>query len=153
MCLKRFNDYPVTNTLTYRRISIKTTREIMNKEFNISNDGNLLVSTDQSLLNLELITDFLTHTYWGKEMRPVQIIKAIKNSFCFGLYDDHNQVGFARVITDHVSLAWLADVFVLPDRQRKGYGQFLMNKILQHPQTNRRKTMEVGDKRCTCILF
>jgi N-acetylglutamate synthase-like GNAT family acetyltransferase len=95
---------------------------------------------------MELITDFLTKTYWGKDMQPVQIRKAIKNSICFGLYDNHIQVGFARVVTDQTFFAWLADVFILPDCQGKGYGQFLMTKILNHPQLTDVKRWRLATK-------
>ena len=99
------------------------------------------VSTDKSLLNLELIHSFLTQSYWSKGIPKDTVKKAIDNSFCFGLYHQSEsldktpkQIGFARTITDHTTFAYLADVFVLPEHQGKGLGQFMMNEIMNHPE-------------------
>ena len=93
----------------------------------------MIVSSEKSRINMSMVVNFLSQTYWAKDLQREQIEKSINNSSCFGLYQDEVQIGFARVITDYVTLAWLADVFILPDHQKKGYGQFLINAILNDP--------------------
>lgn len=94
---------------------------------------NLQISTDQSLLDIDLIINFLHQTYWAKNHTAEEIKKSIKNCLCFGLYDNGKQIGFARVLTDYTFSAWLADVFILNTFQQTGYGQFLIKSILDHP--------------------
>ena len=106
----------------------------MSRKNNPSGKIDLVISSDQSLLNMQLIIDFICQTYWGKDLQPEQIRKSIENSLCFGLYANQNQIGFARVITDYTFFAWLADVFILPSHHREGYGEFLMNNILNYEQ-------------------
>lgn len=99
-------------------------------------DDNLIVSTDKGLLDKKAIIAYLQKTYWGKDHSEKQILKSIEHSFCFGLYLDNNQAGFARVVTDFTYSAWVADVFILDHLQGKGYGQILMNAIFTHPELN-----------------
>lgn len=90
------------------------------------------ISTDKSLLDKRLIIDFLHSTHWAKNFTDKRILKSIDNSLCFGLYENANQVGFARVVTDFTYTAWIADVFIISEKQGKGYGSILMNSILSH---------------------
>lgn len=93
-----------------------------------------LVSTDKRKLNIELIHDFLSHSYWSSGI-PVKTVKnSIRNSLCFGVYLKNKQIGFARVITDFTSFGYLADVFVIEPFRGKGYSKLLMNAILKHPK-------------------
>jgi GNAT superfamily N-acetyltransferase len=93
----------------------------------------LIISTNQDKLDLPLVINFLLNSYWGKERREQDIKQSIKNSLCFGLYSNDCQIGFARVVTDYTFIAWLFDVFILPENQRNGLGAFLMNGILNYP--------------------
>jgi len=97
--------------------------------------GDYLISTDRSRLDLELIHDFLSQTaYWavGRQREVVQ--RSIENSLSFGIYKGNNQVGFARVVTDYATFAWVADVFVLPEHRGRGLSKWLMEVILSHPE-------------------
>jgi hypothetical protein len=83
------------------------------------------VSTDKSLLEIEMIHDFLSNrSYWAKGRSRETVEKSIAGSLCFGLFDPGNkQVGFARVVTDYAMFAWLLDVFILEDFRGKGLGK------------------------------
>jgi GNAT superfamily N-acetyltransferase len=90
------------------------------------------VSTDKLLLDTRLIIDFLHGTHWAKDFSDKRILKSIEHSLCFGVYENKQQVGFARVVTDYTYSAWIADVFIVVEKQRQGYGHILMNAILTH---------------------
>jgi GNAT superfamily N-acetyltransferase len=94
-----------------------------------------LITTDRSHLDVAFIHNFLsTQTYWavGRSVEVVQC--SIANSFCFGVYKGGEQIGFARVVTDFATFAWLADVFVIPEHRGRGLAKWLMEVILAHPQ-------------------
>lgn len=94
-----------------------------------------LISTDQQRLDIEFIHQFLsTATYWATG-RPFEVVsRSIENSLAFGLYHGESQVGFARVITDYATFAWLADVFVLESHRGQGLGKWLTEIIISHPE-------------------
>jgi GNAT superfamily N-acetyltransferase len=96
--------------------------------------GDYLISTDRSRLNVELIHGFLSTTYWaiGRSRDVVQ--RSIDNSLPFGIYKGNDLVGFARVVTDYATFAWIADVFVLPEHRGQGLSKWLMEVILSHPE-------------------
>ena len=84
------------------------------------------ISTDKSLLDLELIHHFLQDAYWSKNI-PIDIVeKSIENSVCFGVYNAAEQVGFARVVTDYATFAYLGDVFILEPFQGLGLAKWLI---------------------------
>ncbi len=91
------------------------------------------ISTDKSLLDTEVIHSFLSGSYWAKG-RPLSIIKkSIENSLCFGVYLDNKQIGFARVVTDYATFAYIADVFILKEHRGKGISKKLVSAILDNP--------------------
>ena len=97
--------------------------------------GDYLISTDRSRLDVELIHDFLSRTsYWasGRTLEVVQ--RSIENSLAFGVYKENHQVGFARVVTDYATFAWVADVFVLTEHRGRGLSKWLMEVMLSHPR-------------------
>ena len=95
----------------------------------------LIVSIDTSKLDLEFITHYLSNdSYWAKGRSKERILTSIKNSFCFGIYLDNQQIGFARVVTDFSVFAWVMDVFILPTHQGNGYGTILMDTIINHSE-------------------
>lgn len=114
-----------------------------------SRRANFLISTDQALLDLEVIHGFLTNCYWAKGIRRDLVARSIEHSLCFGIYDDTGeespippeagrsgvprQVGFARVVTDFATVAYLGDVFVLESHRGRGLGKWLLESIMQHP--------------------
>jgi N-acetylglutamate synthase-like GNAT family acetyltransferase len=97
--------------------------------------GEFLISTDRSRLDLNVIHGFLTHSsYWAKGIPREIVARSIEHSLCFGVYDgSRTQVGFARVISDFATYAYIADVFVLESHRGHGLGKSLMEFIVQHP--------------------
>jgi GNAT superfamily N-acetyltransferase len=91
------------------------------------------ISTDRSKLDREAIHRFLAGSYWAKGIPREIVDRSIENALCFGLYDDGRQVGFARVITDFATFAYLADVYVLESHRGRGLATWLMESILAHP--------------------
>lgn len=96
--------------------------------------ANILVSTDKSKLDVKLIYDFLTKSYWAKGRTQEQVQTTIDNSLCFGIYLDDTQIGFARVMTDGVVFAYLMDVFILEEYRNKGFSKILLQEIFNHPK-------------------
>jgi len=98
----------------------------------VKND--LIISTDKTKLDVPFIHDYLSNeSYWAKNI-PVDVVKkSIEGSFCFGLYDKEKQVGFARVITDHATFGYLADVFIIEEYRGKGLSKWLMTEIMKYP--------------------
>lgn len=95
----------------------------------------ICLSTDKSKLDVEKIHDYIANqSYWGKGRSLSQMQSAIDNSMCFGLYQGDEQIGFARVITDTVSVAYLLDVLVFEQYQGQGYGKQLIDAVLNHKQ-------------------
>jgi GNAT superfamily N-acetyltransferase len=100
---------------------------------------NYFISTDPALLDVPVILRFLTEeSYWGRERTEDMMRRAITNSaLCFGLYQKmltgSVQMGFARVISDLTTFAYLSDVFVLSEHRGKGLGKWLINTICEHP--------------------
>jgi GNAT superfamily N-acetyltransferase len=92
-----------------------------------------LVSTDPGRLNLGVIHSFLKGSYWARGV-PLEVVeRSLENSLCFGLYRGEEQVGFARIVTDRATFAYLADVFVLEGYRGRGLGKWLMEIVLSHP--------------------
>jgi len=94
-----------------------------------------VISTDRSRLNIALIHDFLSKTsYWAIDRARDVVERSIDNSLSFGVYKGNDQVGFARVVTDYATFAWIADVFVLPEHRGQGLSKWLMDVMLSHSQ-------------------
>src|SRR5579859_4367753 len=96
--------------------------------------GEFVVSTDRARLDVTLIHQFLTGSYWSQGISRELVEGSLENSLCFGIFHNSEQVGFARVITDRATFAYLADVFVLEAHRRRGLAKFLMECINNHPQ-------------------
>jgi N-acetylglutamate synthase-like GNAT family acetyltransferase len=92
-----------------------------------------LVSTDFSKLDIELIYDFLTKSYWAKGISKETVTRSIKNSLPFGVYEGDRLIGFARVITDYATFAYISDVFILESHRGMDLSKWLMECILSHP--------------------
>jgi GNAT superfamily N-acetyltransferase len=95
--------------------------------------GDLAISTDPSRLDRSLIARFLAGSYWAKGIPQEVVDQSIEGSLCFGLYRGQKQVGFARVITDYATFAYLADVFVVETSRGEGLGVWMMEVIMGHP--------------------
>ena len=91
-------------------------------------------STDKARLHVALVYDYLNHSsYWaqGRSLSTVQ--RSIENSLCFGVYEGPQQVGFARVVTDYATFAWLCDVFILEPYRGQNLGKWLIECVTAHP--------------------
>ncbi|MGD9548215.1 MAG: GNAT family N-acetyltransferase [Candidatus Krumholzibacteriia bacterium] len=95
--------------------------------------GNFRVNDDQAELDLYYIVPALQESYWaiGRTMETVK--ESIEHSLCFGLYSGLRQIGFARVVTDRCTFAWICDVMVHPDFRGTGLGKWLMECVEEHP--------------------
>ena len=96
------------------------------------NRENFLISTDKSKLDLNYIQSVLSKTYWAEGIPVETVEKAVDGSICFGIYDKNKQIGFARLITDAATFAYLADVFIDEAYQGKGLGKCLIEDIMKH---------------------
>ena len=93
------------------------------------------ISTDQEKLDIDLIHRYLSEeAYWSKGISKDVIIASIRNSLNFGLYVEGQQVGYARVISDYATIAYLGDVFVLPAYRGRGFSKRLMEEVMSHPK-------------------
>jgi len=97
--------------------------------------GEFQISTDQAALDLDFIHTFLTtESYWARERSFEQTKTAIENSICFGLYHGDRQIGFARVVSDRATFAYLGDVFVIEEYRGQGLSKWLMQVIVEFPE-------------------
>jgi ribosomal protein S18 acetylase RimI-like enzyme len=91
------------------------------------------IDTDRTRLDMRVIHGFLATSHWARGIPMAVLQRAIKRSVPFGLYKDGRQVGFARVVTDSATFAYLADVFVLESERGRGLGRWLVESVLGHP--------------------
>ncbi|MGO8765928.1 MAG: GNAT family N-acetyltransferase [Limisphaerales bacterium] len=97
-------------------------------------NGGLLVSTDPAKLDVGAVHAFLGRSYWAEAI-PLEVVeRSMRHSLCFGLFDGSAQIGFARVISDYTTFAYLADVYVLEDYRGRGLGKWLIRCVMAHPQ-------------------
>jgi len=93
-----------------------------------------LISTSRQRLDLDVIHGFLTNSYWAKGISREIVERSIEHSLCFGIYEGSGaQVGFARVVSDFATVAYLGDVFVLESYRGRGLSKWLMECVVQHP--------------------
>lgn len=92
------------------------------------------ISTDRARMDIAAIHRYLSdESYWAKGIPRDVVERSIAHSMCVGAFDGDVQVGFLRVITDHATFAYLADVFVLPSHRGRGISKQLMNAVMNHP--------------------
>ena len=93
------------------------------------------ISTDRARLDLDVIHNYLSNeAYWASGRSRQVVARSIENSLPFGIYHGNDQVGFARIVTDYATFAWIADVFVLPEHRGRGLSKWLMEVIIAHPE-------------------
>lgn len=93
------------------------------------------ISDNTQDMDLSVIHAFVSQSYWAKDIPMSTLKKAIENSLCFGVFTDQSeQVGFARVITDKATFAYLADVFVVAQHRQRGLSKWLMETIVKHSE-------------------
>lgn len=96
--------------------------------------GEYAITTDPSRLDLGVVHGFLEDSYWARGVPKAVVERSVENSLCFGLYKGEKQIGFARIVTDRATFAYLADVFVLEGHRGRGLGKWLMEVVLSHPE-------------------
>jgi GNAT superfamily N-acetyltransferase len=96
--------------------------------------GDFLVTTDPTRLDVAFIHAYLVRSYWAEGIPREVVERSIANSLCFGAFEGEQQVGFARVITDYATFAYLADVFIIESHRGRGLSKFLMECIVNHPE-------------------
>lgn len=94
--------------------------------------GEFLVTTDPTRLDVDFIHGYLVRSYWSEGIPREIVERGIANSLCFGVYEGDNQVGFARIISDFATFAYLADVFIIESHRGRGLSKFLMECIVKH---------------------
>lgn len=97
-------------------------------------NGEFTIDTDKERLDLDAIHKFLSEeSYWAQKRTREQTETAIEHSVCFGLYHGERQIGFARVVSDHATFAYVGDVFVVDEFRGRGLSKWLMQVIVAHP--------------------
>jgi len=92
------------------------------------------ISTDRERQDVDAIHAFLSRSYWAEGIPRETVARSIEGSLCFGLFDpDGAQVGFARLITDRATFAYLCDVYVLEAHRGRGLGRWLIDRVAAHP--------------------
>jgi GNAT superfamily N-acetyltransferase len=97
-------------------------------------NGTFSVTCDPSRMDRAMIAEFLASSYWAQGVPPATVEKSLANSLCFALLDGDRQVGFARVISDCATIAFLNDVFVLPAYRGRGLSKWLMECVTSHSE-------------------
>jgi len=114
--------------------------------YELQRDG-YLVSTDRSLLDLDAVHAFLSQrSYWAAGISRERLANAIENSLPFGVYQDGKQIGFARAITDHVTFAYLADVYIDEAYRGRGLSKLLMEAVVGHPRLQSLRRWVLGTR-------
>jgi GNAT superfamily N-acetyltransferase len=108
--------------------------------------GAYTISTDNNRLDLLLIHNFLTQSYWAEGIPFETVKRSIDHSLSFGLYRDEQQVGFARLVTDYATFAYLADVFILEPFRGQGLSKWLLKVVMAHPELQGFRRWILGTK-------
>lgn len=95
--------------------------------------GEYRITTDPSSINLKAVHAYLAGAYWSEEIPQDIVARAIESSLCFSLLNGDRQIGFARVVTDRATFAYLCDVYVLEEYRGKGLGKWLIGEVMSHP--------------------
>ena len=109
--------------------------------------GEYSINTDKAKIDLNIVHEFLSQSYWAENIPKATLQKSIDHSLCFSVYRQLQQVGFARVISDFATFAYLADVFILPRERGKQLSKWLMQIIMDYPELQglRRFTLATRD--------
>lgn len=97
-------------------------------------NGEYIISTERARIDTKAVHNFLSRSYWAQNISVEIVRRSIENSLCFGLYEVEKQIGFARVVTDYATFAYLCDVFVIEEYRGRGLSKWLMETVLAHPE-------------------
>lgn len=117
--------------------------------------GPFEISTDPLRIDIDAVHAYLTLSYWSEGVPKGVVQRAISNSLCFSLFVDGRQIGFARVVTDRATFAYLCDVYVLEEYRGKGLGKWLVEVVQSHPdlQGLRRFMLATRDAHSLYVQF
>lgn len=96
--------------------------------------GKYMVSTERGRLDVEVIHGFLSRSYWAEGIPRAVVERSLEHSLSFGVYHGTRQVGFARVISDYATFAYVSDVFILEEYRGQGLSTWLMEMVVAHPE-------------------
>ena len=108
--------------------------------------GDYSISTAKEKLDIPFIHRFLAHSYWAENIPFETVQKSIEGSVCFGVYEGNKQIGFARVITDHATFGYLADVFIDENSRGRGLSKWLMEIIMDYPELQGFRSWQLATK-------
>lgn len=91
------------------------------------------ISSESTAMDVDAIHAYLTRSYWAEGIPRELVERSVRGSLCFGLFSEREQIGFARVITDRATFAYLCDVYVLEAHRGRGLSKWLMEVVLAHP--------------------
>lgn len=109
-------------------------------------DLQIEISSDRIQLDIPLIHNFLTNSYWAKGIDLDAVEKSIENSFCFGAYTADQQIGFGRLITDYTTFGYVSDVFVLEPYRGHGIARAMMDWLLAQPELKQMRRILLATK-------
>lgn len=108
--------------------------------------GEFSVSSEHERVDFDAVHAFLTTVYWSEGISRELLAKAIANSIPFSLYHGDRQIGFARVVTDRATYAYLADVYVLEEYRGRGLGTWMMEVVMSHPDLQGLRRFELSTR-------
>lgn len=105
------------------------------------------ISTDRNELDFDVIYQFISQSYWAKGIPKSTMQKALDHSLCFGVFNaEQQQVGFARLITDYATFAYLSDVFIVEQYRGCGLSKFLIETVVSHPDVQGLRRMMLATR-------
>jgi GNAT superfamily N-acetyltransferase len=108
--------------------------------------GEYSISTDRERLDMDVVHGFLARSYWAGDRSRERVLRSVDAALPFGLYFGSAQVGFARVVTDYVTIAFLADVFVLEAHRGQGLGVWLVGVVTSLPELSSVRSWLLGTR-------
>ena len=97
-------------------------------------------------MDVDAIHAYLSQSYWAGGIPRMTVARAVSNSLCFGLFQGAAQIGFARVVTDKSTFAYLCDVYVLEAHRGQGLSKWLMEAVHAHPDLQGLRRFMLGTK-------
>ena len=104
------------------------------------------ITTEKEKFDIEFIHSFLTRSYWAEGISKELIKRSVDGALCFGLFENDKQIGFARMITDKATFAYLADVFIIEGYRGRSLSKWLMEVIMAHPSLQGLRRMMLATK-------
>jgi GNAT superfamily N-acetyltransferase len=96
--------------------------------------GEYAISTERGRLDMDVIYSFLSNSYWAAGIPRATVERSLEHSLPFGVYHGTRQVGFARVISDYTTFAYISDVFIIEAYRGQGLSKWLMEMVVEHPE-------------------